>query len=223
MALGPLCLSIFWYYTLWWSRPYPWFDSHAVKACASLALMLIVVAGNEAVVTLLSFPLLIRRLGDLPLRRPLDLDPVVGLPSITRLYLRITIMAALGYAFFLSAALFSSPLRDSFGPPIILVFAWFGCTIVFFFVLSNYNLHTAMKSNKEEQISKLAPILWEATSLLTNDPSDMNVEKVANLQQIDSMYRNLPEWPFSAGPFAALVGVVFSPILTLAIEKLFFQ
>ena len=191
LTLGIIGPCVFVYGTRWFSWPSPWFEHQilAREVMVFIALLMFVIMGNESIIMLVGLPLLIRNLSHLPLRVPHYYNQFVGLPMLGNMMFRIGTFAALGFAALFVGGQLYTPLGDTIGSWVAGIFLAGGLLVLMFFVLSTYNLHVMMRSEKQRHIRRLESIIYQSVFNLYDEPSAANVEMLQDLQSATTSSR----------------------------------
>lgn len=219
-TLGVIGPYFFIYQTKWWTWPYQWFTTRYTEWSVFFAIIFLVYWGNEFFTVLVKLPGLLTRFGQLPIRQPMYLDPEVGLVALGSIMFRTSILAVLSYSIFTLVAFSYTPLGDVFGIEVLIIFAFFGISIIGVFFLSLYNIHRVMVRYKYIEMRRIALYLWMALQALDSNSSSEEVEVVFNLQQVHDSLAKTVEWPFRRGQLASLVLATASPILLTIFDKI---
>jgi hypothetical protein len=168
----------------------------------------------SAIVYFIMFAMFIRELGDNELRILIIQEDNSGIRLLGKFILQTTLFAVIPYVCSITARHIGG---WNFGSLLVVWFALFGISILFYLFWPIYNIHRAMVREKDR---KLNLVSLELNRLLAHAQLEReNIQKIRNLLEIRAHLHEINTWPFDMNKVVGLLSALVIPLASILIDR----
>lgn len=168
----------------------------------------------SAIVFFIKFAMFIHEFGNNDLRILIIQEEESGIRLLGKFILRTTLFAIIPYVCSITARHIGG---WNFGSLLVVWFALFGISILFYLFWPLYNIHKAMIREKDR---KLNLISGELNALLGNSRLEQeNIQKIRNLLEIRGHLEQTNTWPFDMNKAVGILSALVIPLASILIDR----
>ena len=197
------------------------FDFWRNSSPFSLTVLAIIVTligflGGTLLFVILRIAIMIHRIGNIEaIKVSVYQHPLSSIKAVGSLLFRISIIALFVYFFGISM-LFTGIKQH--GGMVFIIIAFFGAVVVLFFILPQVKIHQIMFKVKHQRLRDFSVHLESALEQVTMDPSQINIQRVRELFEIQKSLNGMGEWPFDLQLLLLLITGIAIPIAVVVIQ-----
>ncbi len=190
--------------------PFKLFSSTPGIICAHFLCFAIGFLGGSMLWTMLGIARLMLSLGrDVELKLSIFDSSTSPLRTASSIMLKVSLTAVLIYL--LGTSIYIVIPTEPQLTNIVLAGA-FGCFLLLYFIIPQFNIHKALVHIKEDRLSKLVAKIDGAFDEVTGDPTSDNIGKLKELFELQHVVNGKRAWSFGVNELIMLIGSIVLPL-----------